>query len=201
MARFVCAVRREISQPVLLRSYRSRGGNEVNCTIAEAGRATSAAPLFFDPITIGIYEQEFVDGATGCNNPIRQLLSEARATWSDANTRIQCMVSIGTGQPRVQGFGDNIVDIAKALVKIATETELTAESFLREHHHLGLSSRYFRFNVARGMEDIGLEEYAERPKIASATMAFLSGHTVSEDVQACVRLLKEESLQEIVPSR
>ena len=192
---------REISQPVLLRSYRSRGGNVVSCTIAEAGRATSAAPSFFDPIKIGVFEQEFVDGATGCNNPIRELLYEARDIWSDANTRIQCIVSIGTGQPKLRGFGENIIDIAKALVKIATETELTAESFLREHHHLDLSGRYFRFNVTRGMEDIGLEEYTERPRIASATMAYLSGNVVSKNVQECVKLLKGERLQETTPSK
>ena len=46
--------------------------------IWEAARATSAASSFFDPIKIGQFGEEFVDGAVGANNPVAQLWNEAK---------------------------------------------------------------------------------------------------------------------------
>ena len=165
----------------------------MNCTIWEAGRATSAAPSFFDPVTIGQYGQQFVDGATGCNNPVRQVLSEARSIWTNADDRIQCLISIGTGQARMTGFGENLQDVARSILRIATETELTAENFMKDHSHVGLSGRYHRFNVARGLEMVALEDYAAKPIIASATMAYLNGHEIARQLEICASLLRLES--------
>ena len=56
-----------------LTSYNTHRGNTdlLNSTkIWEACQATSAASSFFDPIAIGRYGEEFVDGATGVNNPV-----------------------------------------------------------------------------------------------------------------------------------
>ncbi|KAF2188700.1 hypothetical protein K469DRAFT_767988 [Zopfia rhizophila CBS 207.26] len=65
---FVCATSRETSATARL-TYRSpRGrGSVPSRKIWEVSRATSS---FFDPITLGIYGQGFVDGATGMNNPV-----------------------------------------------------------------------------------------------------------------------------------
>ena len=152
---FVCAIRREVAKPVRLRSYSSREVDEVDCKIWEACRATSAASSFFDPIRIGPFNEEFVDGATGCNNPIDEVLSEARIIWPDADRRIQCVVSIGTGEPALKPFGGNVKDVGKTLLALATDTKNTAERFLRAHTHIGLADRYFRFNVMKGLEDVG----------------------------------------------
>jgi patatin-like phospholipase/acyl hydrolase len=43
------------------------------CNDMEACRATSAATSFFDPIAVGRFGEEFVDGATGANNPVREV--------------------------------------------------------------------------------------------------------------------------------
>ncbi|KAF2184976.1 FabD/lysophospholipase-like protein [Zopfia rhizophila CBS 207.26] len=40
----------------------------------EAGRATSAASSFFNPITLGDFEETFVNGAIGANNPVYKSL-------------------------------------------------------------------------------------------------------------------------------
>jgi hypothetical protein len=53
-------------------SKRKRHLNPGNATADEiwkVARATSAAPKYFDPITIG--ERMFRDGAIGANNPVR----------------------------------------------------------------------------------------------------------------------------------
>ena len=71
--RFVCATNKQTSETVCPTSYKSpRGGSDLlnSIKIWEACCATSAASSFFDPIAIGRYEEEFVDGVTGANNPV-----------------------------------------------------------------------------------------------------------------------------------
>ena len=64
-------------------------------------RATSDASSFFDLIKIGQFEEEFVDGAVGANNPVAKLWNEAKSVWSDQalEGNIKCLISIGTGVP------------------------------------------------------------------------------------------------------
>jgi len=199
-ASFVCSVLQEVSQPVLLRSYPSPGvASQLDCKIWEACRATSAATSFFDPISIGPFGQQFSDGATGWNNPVRQVYTEARRLWPDS--KIQCLVSIGTGKPRLSAFGDGLREVAKTLVRMATETELTAEEFLLDHADLGLTKAYFRFNVLQGLEEVGLQEYSAVPTIASATMAYLESQEASEQVKQCVLQLRAELSEGIIEGK
>ena len=66
----------------------------MDCTIWEAGRATSAAPTFFDPITFS-NGGTFRDGALRDNNPIYELMHEVEAEAS--GLEIASIISIGTG--------------------------------------------------------------------------------------------------------
>lgn len=71
--RFVCATSKQTSETVCLTSYQSvRGRRDLlnSVKIWEAYRAISAASSFFDAIAVGRYGEEFVDGATGANNPV-----------------------------------------------------------------------------------------------------------------------------------
>jgi hypothetical protein len=106
----------------------------------EAARTTSAASSFFDPITIGPNGQTFLDGATGSNNPVRILWQEAKILWhtpkNPLNNQIQCLVSIGTGAPAGGSFSKDVFAIGRTLVRMATETEVTANDFPREHEEL-----------------------------------------------------------------
>jgi hypothetical protein len=65
-------------------------------TIWEACRATSAASSFFDPIAIGRYKEEFIDGATGANNPIREVWDQAWLEWGPEalEGKIKCLISV-----------------------------------------------------------------------------------------------------------
>lgn len=75
--RFVCATSEQTSETVCLTSYRApefiREELLDYAKIWEACRATSAASTFFDPIAVGQYEEVFLDGATGANNPVQEL--------------------------------------------------------------------------------------------------------------------------------
>lgn len=186
----MCATSRETSETVCLTSYKSpRGGSDLlnSIQIWEACRATSAASTFFDPIAIGRYKEEFVDGATGANNPVWEVWNQAQLLWGPQplENKIKCLVSIGTGIPSLKPFRDDVLHIGETLVSIATETEQTAERFRRDKSHLEDSGQYYRFNVDRGLEEIGLEESKKRKEIAAATRRYIASQGVFKQMQAC----------------
>jgi predicted acylesterase/phospholipase RssA len=186
----VCATSKDTNDTVCLTSYRTPRGNSdlVNSVrIWEACRATSAATSFFDPIAVGRFGEEFVDGATGANNPVRELWDQAQLAWGPEllESKVKCLISIGTGVPSIKPFKDDMLHIGKTLVAIATETEVTAENFRRERPLLDNTGRYYRFNVMRGLEDIGLEEAKKSKEIAAATRRYISSQDVHKQMQAC----------------
>jgi hypothetical protein len=99
--------------------------------------------------------------------------------------RVQCLVSIGTGVPSLKPFQDSVPGIWATLKEITTETEQTAERFRRDKSYLASSYRYFRFNVVRGLESIGLEESKKRSDIAAATRRYVESEEVFQQMQAC----------------
>jgi hypothetical protein len=196
--RFVCATSGEASlYTVKLRSYRNhwRTNDLLRVTkLWEAGRATSAASTFFEPIEIGPFGERFVDGATGSNNPIRELWAEAGDVWRDEcplQDNIHCLVSIGTGVPAIHAFGSSLSQLAHTLKELATETEKTAATFEQEQRQLVNDFRYFRFNVTKGLENVGLAEIGKRNVVAAATGFYLSFEEVSRQMQRCGDSLKE----------
>ena len=188
--RFVCATSKQTSETVCLTSYKSPCGSSDllnSVKIWEACRATSAASSFFDPIAIGRYEEEFMDGATGANNPVWQVWDQAQLMWGlqPLEGRIKCLVSIGTGVPSLKPFQDNVFHIGQTLILIATETEQTAEKFRRDKMHLDNTGQYYRFNVIRRLEEIGLEESKKRKEIAAATWGYVGSQDVLKRMQMC----------------
>jgi hypothetical protein len=105
---------------VCLTSYRSPyGANDLldSTKIWEACRATSAASSFFDGIAIGRYQEEFVTGATGANNPVWELWNQAQLIWGlePLQDNVRCLVSVGTGIPSLKPFRDDVSTSAKLL--------------------------------------------------------------------------------------
>jgi len=187
---FVCATSKQTSETVCLTSYKSpRGGSDLlnSVKIWEACRATSAASSFFDSIAVGRYEEEFVDGAMGASNPVWEVWNQAQLIWGPRplDDKVKCLVSIGTGVPSLSPFRDDVFHIGETLVAIATETEQTAEKFRRDKTHLDSSGRYYRFNVTRGLEDIGLEETKRKRDIAAATRRYVGSQDVLKQMQTC----------------
>ena len=78
--KFVCALSEKTADTIFFTSYSSRGSSDMyhKTRIWEAVRVTSAASFFFNPIKIGLFEEEFVDGAVKANNPVMQLWNEVK---------------------------------------------------------------------------------------------------------------------------
>jgi predicted acylesterase/phospholipase RssA len=184
---FVCAVRTEINKAVRLRSYTTEASvEEVSCAIWEAARATSAASSFFSHIEIE--GQRFTDGATECNNPIEHLIDEAEEIWPGSSKA--CVVSIGTGKPKLEAFGKNLVEVGKTLIRIATDAERTAENFQQSSRERGLQDVYYRFNVSHGLENVGLESSDQQGQIWAATNHYLNNYAVKQQCRALATSLR-----------
>ncbi|OIW22746.1 hypothetical protein CONLIGDRAFT_687165 [Coniochaeta ligniaria NRRL 30616] len=193
---FICATSQKVGRPVVFSTYRNgRRGNDSldKVRIWEAARATSAATTFFDPITID--GETFVDGAAGANNPVNYLWSEAGDVWGDGGglnaSKVRCLVSIGTGTPASAPFGPDIAAIARALKTISTDTEETAHMFQKHHSKLFQAGHAFRFNVAAGLEHVGLHEVQKWDDIKTATRVYMQAEDNFVKLRQCALVLQD----------
>jgi hypothetical protein len=66
-------------------------------------------------------------------------------------------------------WGHNLTGLVEVLIKISTETERTALSFVESHP----DARYFRFNVENGVGEIKLHEHEKAGQIFPDSQTFL----------------------------
>ena len=176
---FVCVTNKDTGKPFRLRNHRSSRDPGTGCTIWQAARATSAAPLFFPPIRFGVPPANYVDGALRHNNPVRVLYEEAQAVFDiHATGTIRCIISIGTGVPNQTGTGDRGHEILKCLTAMALDSQQTAEDFGHEMKHLSTTANlaYVRLNVGQGIQDIEIEEWAHLDRLTAATNHYLNSN-------------------------
>ncbi|KAH8695949.1 acyl transferase/acyl hydrolase/lysophospholipase [Talaromyces proteolyticus] len=175
--------------PVLLRSYDSRREPppEFECTIWQAGRATSATGLAFKPIQIG--QHVFIDEGAGNFNPAPVALDEAVLNeWPGREVGV--FVSVGTGK-RPSGtnhrqhewwedfVGDALGTFAEARRRLIAKIEgceETHQQMLKEY----LAKRnvkqenYYRLNVEVGVGEFGMNEWNRLADISTNTRRYLS---------------------------
>lgn len=178
-----------------LRSYVTSRSAPRDIKIWEAARATSAAPSFFDPITVGSIGETFIDGALGANNPIHHLWTEAQdlclPTCNVAfDTTVHCIVSIGTGTPSTASFNSGLFEFGGNLSKIITECDATAEKFVRTNRALSSQGRYYRFSVQGGLGDIAMDDTEQMAPISAATNRYIESEAVFNSLQACARVMR-----------
>ena len=158
----------------------------------QAGRATSAAPLLFDPFTIEEYGITVTDGALRLNNPIFEAMAEARRI--DRNRKFGCVVSIGTGVADVKGLDTESIkmhEVAKTCVDIAINCDNVARDFVGsdEGGELDNSHRYFRFDVRRQLDAVDLVDWTRLNDITAYVDHYLSEKDTGEKLQRCADAL------------
>ena len=180
--RAVCAVSIHSIHAELLRSYELNeiGHVDYECMIWEAVRATSAAPLFFEPITLKASKASFVDGGVRVNNPIEQISHEAELIWPGRS--IGCLLSIGTGVMTVKGFDvgkSQLHEVLKTLADIATDAETKARDYQTvnlQGRSLLRAGKYYRFSVPQWISDFDLADFEKVPYMESMTVPYILDH-------------------------
>jgi hypothetical protein len=115
---------------------------------------------------------------------VEEVLDEVQHIWSSDGRRVERFVSIGTGKPVLEPFGQNLKAVAEALVRISTDTERAAERFEKTAvRAYGFSGLYFRFN-SHGLEKVGLENYSSLGRIVAATNNYLNENDTRKKLDA-----------------
>lgn len=198
---------------VRMRTYDSNTADAFPARIWEAARATSAAPTFFQPITInGV---KYGDGGTGWNNPTAEALAEARHIWP--NRLIGCLLSLGTGLEEAiqlsegndepsKGFSRSLfqklapgtsfkLEVAKYCVASLTSCEKIHREVSEKYpDRITPSVNYFRFNVPQGMSKIGLEEWKKVGDIVALTEDYMDHGEMLERKKTVARVLSNPQL-------
>jgi hypothetical protein len=194
--------------PILLRSYDSRKEPppEFNCTIWEAGRATSATGLAFKPIKIG--QSVFIDEGAGKYNPSPQILEEAVVNeWPGRELGV--FVSVGTGKRPAgtnqqqhewwEGFvGGTVGSFAEARRRLISKIEGCEDTHIQmmntELPRRGIPvESYVRLNVEVGVGEFGMNEWDRLSEMTIGTRRYLKkNETQSLLENAATRMAKIE---------
>ena len=159
-------------------------------------RATSSAPLFFEPITLQASQHTFVDGGVRANNPIDQVTSEARFLWPSRD--VGCLVSLGTGIKILQGLNtqkSRLHEVLHTLADIATDANNKAREFrdTSEGRELIRNKRYFRYSVPHGVGEVDLADFEKIPFMESMTLPYMVD--VDDNIEDCARNLADPSIR------
>jgi len=189
VASIVTAVRANTGYSVTFSNFEYEGMNDafLELKLWEVAVATLARTLTFAPVKLGPFQDEFMDGSLGGNNPLNSIWTQVNTIWPNSKHR-NCIVSIGAGMPRLHSAKGGMLDSIRVMAAIATETEQTAENFAREHADLLAHHRYFRFN-SPGLENIGPEEYDKSVEIQALTQSYTYDPTVKLILSTCGRVL------------
>ena len=193
---------------ILLRSYDSRKEPppEFNCTIWEAGRATSATGLAFKPIRIG--QSTFIDEGAGKYNPSPLVLEEAVTNeWPGRDLGI--FVSVGTGKRPSgtnqqqsewwEGFvGGTVGSFAEARRRLISKIEGCEDTHVQmmnsELPKRGIPiESYCRLNVEVGVGEFGMNEWDRLSEMTISTRRYLKKNETQKLLEnAATRMAKIE---------
>lgn len=198
---FVCAVKADDLTTSLLRSYKLSNGEFDACAIWEAGRATSAAPLYFPTIKIDVdgVSTEYFDGAMKNNNPIEEVRDEVFLKYRVETPR--CVVSIGTGYLQnasvEAGFWTKLAKWASGgfgllgwtLLQLALNTQAKHLEILNADKYADFRVNYFRLNVEGNIANIGIERWDKMEDMRHYTEAYLATPEAKADITKIVERL------------
>ena len=190
----VCVTRIRPSRFELLRNYRTTATTQSNyhCDIVEAATATAATPVYFKHVTFKRSGEAFTGGDPATSNPTSFALAEKERIHALRDKPIGCIISIGTGDPRLKGVLRSPLHFLKTAFDMLASSEATALAFISEDpgHDLYSANRYFRFNVLEGAGKMKLDNFEQPAQMREDTVNELSRQSQRRKVQTCVRSLR-----------
>ncbi|KAH0580696.1 hypothetical protein H2248_002181 [Termitomyces sp. 'cryptogamus'] len=193
---FVCATPLLNKQyPRLFRSYDVRADQDLNCTIWEAARATTAIPAFFNSIFIGdSVKEEFIDSGLDCNNPVMEVLEEARYLFG--KRPVACIVSIGAGS-FCSTCNATVLqcllpsNLSQVLERLSAASEKVSKEMYNEKDG---PREYFRFNMTPKLRENLLFEWQKTGDVESDTLRYLGEDAVKANIDKLRDILRARVL-------
>jgi hypothetical protein len=188
----VCAAGITSGSIIKFKSYEK---NHLEPTILQAALATSANPRIFSAVNINksvlLFERH------GENNPIHELVEEAKSIWNnqsddDLMAKLGCIVSIGAGSlntalaQRDKRFGF-LTEKLKGMEKDTSSTETEFSKRIRGW----TKTKYYRFNIEKEFENVGLLEHEKKDIIEEETTAYLGHENNMALIKDCSKIIGE----------
>jgi predicted acylesterase/phospholipase RssA len=131
----------------------------------------------------------------GLTQGFRKTSSKIRGTVKSASTNLQQVTDKAAQLTRIPGGIKVAADIINALVNLSTSSESTHLRVWEETNSLDEAAQfpYFRFNVVRGMDEIGLEEWRMAEAMADLTRSYLESPDVKKELGKCAEGLLNPS--------
>lgn len=185
---FVCAVPKGHHAAERIRSYRSINPDYRDTstyTIWEAARATSAAPMYFPTITV--QGQTYFDGGLDCNNPVIEVIKEARLEFP--GSRIKTVVSIGTGSVRISEPEPYLHNVIFSFIQRATNTEARHQEVLKDDAYRDVRPGYYRFQGKFDLGEIDLADAERLDEIEKLAQQFIDSEEGKIAIESCAERL------------
>ena len=179
-------------------------GREDNYPIWQVGRATSAAPLYFESVRLeedDNEEFELIDGGFGANNPSEEAYRSIKQLHNKNPKAVSVLVSIGTGKNLEHGVNPRAgyrlyLRYANAAAKWATDSQRTHETV---SDILQDNAAYFRLNVEHGLGKMKLDAW--KGKGGQETLALIRAKTDEYLLTQEARAMISESARHLVRIR
>ncbi len=146
----------ERQRPVFFKSSKARKSPDYDFYMKDAARATSTAPVFFEPFKLetegvaGYYA--LLDGLIFAGNPTLCAYAEARSTYPDSKDFL--VVSLGTGKAKHRQIYEevrewNVLQWGRNLLDMVLHGTSTAVDYQMRQllPTIGDSTRYYRFQT------------------------------------------------------
>lgn len=178
--------------PLVIRSYDSECDPESSYPhrIADAARATTAAPAYFPAKTLG-NGKVALDGGLTANNPTDLLISEARSKHG-RGVRFGLLLSIGTGEKAPMALpacssAASLLSFTKAIGHILTDSERTHQRVEQRFKESNLGT-YLRINIP-SIGDVHLDDYKSIPAIVEQTEIYMNSEEMLQVRKEIVEVL------------
>ncbi|KAL8992576.1 MAG: hypothetical protein Q9169_006992 [Polycauliona sp. 2 TL-2023] len=157
-----------------LRQPTSRNhGQPARLSIWQIGRATSAAPKYFPPISIERstsddhqHDVRFKDGGFGCNNPSEEAYHDIVHKHGGSSAAVSLFISLGTGIAPVELFAKSPGNLANAWANLKAAKKHPSRT-LHVHDAMARLARrddkdifdYYRFDGGPRLGQVELDEW------------------------------------------
>ncbi|KAF6526398.1 hypothetical protein HZS61_009442 [Fusarium oxysporum f. sp. conglutinans] len=191
---FVCAVPKYEEKVKRIRSYepldQQTNAPAERFKIWEAARATSAAPMYFPHIEAG--GVSYFDGGLESNNPVIEVIEEAKQEFPD--DKISTVISVGTGAYQASDASAGLTGLMNYMINMATSTEKHHKAVLEDPRFADIRKEgYFRLNGTLELGAIDLAAVERMDEIERLAEAYLSSNEGQQQIGMCAERLVERA--------
>ncbi|KAF5700877.1 calcium-independent phospholipase [Fusarium globosum] len=191
---FVCAVPKYEEKVKRIRSYepldQQANAPAERFKIWEAARATSAAPMYFPHIEAG--GVSYFDGGLESNNPVIEVIEEAKQEFPD--DKISTVISVGTGAYQASDASAGLAGFMNYMINMATSTEKHHRAVLEDPRFADIRKEgYFRLNGTLELGAIDLAAVERMDEIERLAEAYLSSNEGQQQIGMSAERLVERA--------